>query len=135
MKRQRRTTQAILESGTASPWNPVCCIGNAVRGDGPPGDGAHELRPAPAALKEDLGVDWSIRCEGGGSAAEDRRTAPRIDDGPPSAGLSGEPSADPLPPPPPLPEDNDIPDDPASQWIRGARGTVVRDRRRSRSRC
>jgi DNA polymerase-3 subunit gamma/tau len=129
VKRQRRTTQAILEAAT------VIAVESGVLHLAMPSAvmARRVMEPTNsdllrAALKEVLGVNWTIRCEGGGSAAVKTGGPPRgSTGGPPSASLSGEPSADPLPPPPPPPEDDDIPDDYGEPVDPQAIGTVVRD--------
>ena len=111
MQRQRRTTQILLESAT------VVGVDAGVLQVAMPSAGMARrvLEPANsdllrAALKELLGVDWTIRCEAVGAGAADASGgAPRgSTGGPPSAAL-GRAAAIPDPPPPP-PED-DIPDD------------------------
>jgi DNA polymerase-3 subunit gamma/tau len=129
VKRQRRTTQAILEAAT------VIAVESGVLQLAMPSAvmARRVMEPTNsdllrAALKEVLGVNWTIRCEGVGSAAVKTGGPPRgSTGGPPSASLSGEPSGDPLPPPPPPPEDDDIPDDYGEPVDPQALGTVVRD--------
>jgi DNA polymerase-3 subunit gamma/tau len=113
VQRQRRTTQILLESAT------VIAVDAGVLHVAMPSAGMARRVVEPAnsdllraALKELLGVDWTIRCEAAGSSGADSAgTAPRgSTGGPPSASLGRGAVPDPPPPPPEAPED-DIPDD------------------------
>ena len=110
VKRQRRTTQAILEAAT------VIGVENGQLQIAMPSAvmARRVLEPnnsdiLRAALKEILGVNWTIRCEAVGATAEPASGPPRgSTGGPPSAAMASTGAADPLPPPPP---EDDIPDD------------------------
>ncbi|MGS0683546.1 DNA polymerase III subunit gamma and tau [Nakamurella sp. GG22] len=110
VKRQRRTTQAILEAAT------VIGVENGQLQIAMPSAvmARRVLEPnnsdiLRAALKEILGVNWTIRCEAAGATAEPASGPPRgSTGGPPSAGMASTGAGDPLPPPPP---EDDIPDD------------------------
>ena len=127
VQRQRRTTQILLESAT------VVGVDAGVLQVAMPSAGMARrvLEPANsdllrAALKELLGVDWTIRCEavGAGGPASDANMPPRgSTGGPPSASLGRTAIPDPPPPPP----EDDIPDDygePPDPW---AASESVRD--------
>ncbi len=110
VKRQRRTTQAILEAAT------VIGVENGQLQIAMPSAvmARRVLEPnnsdiLRAALKEILGVNWTIRCEAVGATAEPASGPPRgSTGGPPSAAMASTGAGDPLPPPPP---EDDIPDD------------------------
>ena len=110
VKRQRRTTQAILEAAT------VIGVENGQLQIAMPSAvmARRVLEPnnsdiLRAALKEILGVNWTIRCEAVGATAEPASGPPRgSTGGPPSAVMASPEAGDPLPPPPP---EDDIPDD------------------------
>ena len=129
VKRQRRTTQAILEAATV-----IAVESGVLHIAMPSAVMARRVMESTnsdllrAALKEVLGVNWTIRCDGGGNSAAKTGGPPRgSTGGPPSASLSGERSADPVPPPPPPPEEDDIPDDYGEPPDPQAVGAVVRD--------
>ena len=127
VQRQRRTTQILLESAT------VVGVDAGVLQVAMPSAGMARrvLEPANsdllrAALKELLGVDWTIRCEavGVGGPGSDASLPPRgSTGGPPSASLGRTPIPDPPPPPP----EDDIPDDYGEPPDPGAASEGVRD--------
>ena len=127
VQRQRRTTQILLESAT------VVGVDAGVLQVAMPSAGMARrvLEPANsdllrAALKELLGVDWTIRCEavGAGGPASDANMPPRgSTGGPPSASLGRTAIPDPPPPPP----EDDIPDDYGEPPDPGAASEGVRD--------
>jgi DNA polymerase-3 subunit gamma/tau len=127
VQRQRRTTQILLESAT------VVGVDAGVLQVAMPSAGMARrvLEPANsdllrAALKELLGVDWTIRCEavGAGGPASDANMPPRgSTGGPPSASLGRTAIPDPPPPPP----EDDIPDDYGEPPDPSAASESVRD--------
>jgi DNA polymerase-3 subunit gamma/tau len=127
VKRQRRTTQILLEQATVATLSgrtlrlamPTTGLARKVEEPG----NADVLR---AALREILGVDWTIRCEtgadGGASTEPGRRSEPAAvstatRDAGPGRGASPAPTRRSAPPAAPAspadqpPDEDDIPDD------------------------
>ena len=109
VKRNRRTTQVLLESATV-----VGVEGGTLRLSMPsPGVARRMLEPANAellrsALQEVLGVAWAVECETAGGAPAPQRAGRPVDGIAPTAGARR--AAD-VPPPAEPPDDEDIPDD------------------------
>jgi DNA polymerase III subunit gamma/tau len=125
VQRQRRTTQILLESAT------VVGVESGVLQLAMPhaGTARRVLEPDNAdvlrgALKQILGVDWTIRCDAGGAAGSAGSSPRESPTGPSSAGRSTIQASDPLPPPPP---EDDIPDDYGDDPGPEALAATVRD--------
>ena len=132
VQRRRRATQILLESAT------VVGVESGVLQVAMPSAGmarrvmetanADLLR---AALREILGVDWTIRCQAVGGSPHAAGPPRGATGGPPSAsparGGSGGPAAEPIPPPPDPEPDEEIPDDYGEPPDPSATPAVVRD--------
>ena len=123
VQRHRRTTQILLASATV-----VAVGGGALQLSMPAAGMARRVvEPANAdllraALKEVLGVDWSIRCEAADSTAATGATG--RSEPAQRGGQQRSPVSDLVPPPP---EDDDIPDDYGQDVDPSAPRAAVRD--------
>jgi len=112
VQRHRRTTQILLESAT------IVGVEQGVLRLAMPSAGMARRVVEPAnsdllraALREVLGVAWTVRCEAADGAAASGPTGPSGSSRRPDARVAdrgGDPSSSPMSPPP---EDDDIPED------------------------
>ena len=132
VKRQRRTTEVILDSATVlsveSGVLRISMLSAVMARRATEPNNSDVLR---AALREVLGVDWMIRFESAGAGSPAVEGPPRgATGGPPSASPSrrGEPDPIPAAPPPDVePPDEEIPEDYGEPLDPSAAPAVVRD--------
>lgn len=133
VKRQRRTTEVILDSATVlnveSGVLRIAMVSAVMARRATEPNNSDVLR---AALREVLGVDWIVRFETAGAGSAPADGPPRgATGGPPSASPALRSGSDPVPPAPPPPDidppDEEIPDDYGEPLDPSAEAVVVRD--------